>query len=272
MPCAGQGSPWWTLHRDRGPSGAGDGLWDWSWCSVSHPLSTAANRSGCSTWGRCPQSGNTESRPVGRQVDRGLGMVGGQEVVAAAPDDEGRGGQGGEAVEQDLALPGGAEQGAGHRGGGLELAGGRPRAWCSVRNSAGARQGWANSIAVDMPVRPRSPPGIRLSMMASSPMIGRVSRASSGWTSRPRPALSTRVERLDACGSASGQAQRRSLRPRSARPGQAAPRCRGCRGTSATNGVRSLAWGDVPVGHRGGVAVTGQAQGEDPVGGGRGWG
>ena len=41
------------------------GVVHWSRCSVSQSLRTAANRSGCSTWGRCPQSGNTDSRPWG---------------------------------------------------------------------------------------------------------------------------------------------------------------------------------------------------------------
>jgi hypothetical protein len=34
-----------------------------SWCSASHSLRMAANRSGCSTCGRCPQSGRIETRP-----------------------------------------------------------------------------------------------------------------------------------------------------------------------------------------------------------------
>jgi hypothetical protein len=35
--------------------------------SASISLSTAANRSGHSTWGKCPQSGNTDNRPLGRR-------------------------------------------------------------------------------------------------------------------------------------------------------------------------------------------------------------
>ena len=108
------------VPRARCPTAGGTAE---AWSLVSQSPSTAANRSGCSTWGRCPQSGNSDSRPWGSRFDRGLGVVGGQDVVAAAPDDQGGRGQGGEVVEQDLALPGQAEQGAGHRGGGLELAG-----------------------------------------------------------------------------------------------------------------------------------------------------
>ena len=40
---------------------------DESWCSASHSLRTVANRSGHSTWGRCPQSANSASRPWGRR-------------------------------------------------------------------------------------------------------------------------------------------------------------------------------------------------------------
>ena len=65
----------------------------------------------------------------------------------------------------------------------------------------GARQGWANSIAADIVVRPRSPPGRRLSRIASSPTSGRVSTASSGCTSRPSPALSTRTRARTRAGS-----------------------------------------------------------------------
>ena len=122
MPCAVRLA---VVDRLGGLRGAWiDGELDgWSWCSVSQSPSTAAKRSGCSTWGRCPQSGSSDSRPSRQEVDRGLGLVGGQHVVAAAPDDQGGRGEGGELVEQDLALPGGAEQGAGHGGGGFELAG-----------------------------------------------------------------------------------------------------------------------------------------------------
>lgn len=58
-----------------------------------------------------------------------------------------------------------------------------------MTNSAGTRQGWANSIAADMVVRSRSPPGTRLSSIACSPTTGWAARASRGLTSRPSPAL-----------------------------------------------------------------------------------
>ena len=50
--------------------------------------------------GEVPAVGEHREPPGGQQVHRGLGLVGGQDVVATAPDDHGRGGQGGEAVEQ----------------------------------------------------------------------------------------------------------------------------------------------------------------------------
>ena len=61
--------------------------------------------------------------PVGEKVDRGPGVVRGEDVVGFAPHDQGGRGDGGEPVEQDLALSGEVEQGAGHRGRGLELTG-----------------------------------------------------------------------------------------------------------------------------------------------------
>ena len=56
---------------------------------------------------------------MGEQVDRGPGVVRGEDVVGFAPHDQGGRGDGGELVEQDLALSGEVEQGAGHRGRGL---------------------------------------------------------------------------------------------------------------------------------------------------------
>src|SRR5947208_589130 len=70
-----------------------------------------------------PAVGEQRQSPVGQEIDRGLGLLGRQEVVAAASDDQGGGGQGRKVLEQDLALSGGPEQGAGHGGGGFELAG-----------------------------------------------------------------------------------------------------------------------------------------------------
>ena len=65
MPCAVAGWPWMDPSaRSRGDRGRGE-LGAAAWCSVSQSPRTAANRSGCSTWGRCPQSGNIDSRPSG---------------------------------------------------------------------------------------------------------------------------------------------------------------------------------------------------------------
>ena len=60
---------------------------------------------------------------MGQALDRGAGLLDGQQVVAVAPHHQGRRGEGGEPAGQDLALPVRSEQGAGHRGGGLEQAG-----------------------------------------------------------------------------------------------------------------------------------------------------
>ena len=105
-------------------------------------------------------------------------------------------------------------------------------------------------------------------MMASSPMIGRVSRASSGCTSRPRPALSTRVNDRMRCGSAS--ASRSAIAP----PAECPTRSSGgsmsrVSRNAATNGAMVAAGGVVADG-RGGFAVAGQAQREHPVGAGQG--
>ena len=76
--------------------------------------------------GQVPAVGEHRQLAVGQALHRGVGLLDGQQVVPVAPDDQGRRGEGGEPVEQDLTLPVRPEQGAGHRGGGLELA--RPAA------------------------------------------------------------------------------------------------------------------------------------------------
>jgi hypothetical protein len=54
-----------------------------------------------------PAVGEHCQSPVGQEVDRGLGMVRGEQIVGCAPVHEGGRGDGGKLVEQDLTLAGG---------------------------------------------------------------------------------------------------------------------------------------------------------------------
>ena len=123
-------------------------------------------------------------------------------------------------------------------------------------------------MAADMVVRARSPPGMRLIMTASSPMTGRVSSARSGCTSRPRPALSTRVRVSDA----GWVGQRETQGDRAAGgvadqverwPGADGEEERGHEGCQ-------VGTGSVTAGNGAALAVTGQAQRQYPVGPGEG--
>ena len=72
--------------------------------------------------GQVSAIGEQRQPTCGQAVHRSLSLVDGEHVVTCAPDDQGRHRQGVELVEQDLTLPVDVEQGARHRGGGLELA------------------------------------------------------------------------------------------------------------------------------------------------------
>jgi hypothetical protein len=72
--------------------------------------------------GQVSAVGEHRQPTVGQAPHRGAGLLDGQQIVEGAPHDQGRRGESGKSVEQDLALSLRPEQGAGHRGGGLELA------------------------------------------------------------------------------------------------------------------------------------------------------
>ena len=252
----------------RSETGAGDGLSGLVVVFGEPVAEHGGEPVGLLDVGEVPAVGEHRQPPVGQQVHRGLGLVGGQDVVAAAPDDQGRGGQGGEAVEQDLTLPAGAEQGAGHRGGGLELAGataegvvfGEELGGCAPGLGEQHRRGHAGAAQVAT-----GHPADHDGELADD------RQGVQGQQGVDLPAEAGAVDqgqRSDALWVGHGQAQRD--RSACGVPDHVERRL-DVEGVEERGHERGqVAAGGVPVGQRGGVAVTGQAQGEYPVGAGEG--
>jgi hypothetical protein len=218
--------------------------------------------------GQVPAVGEHRQLAVGQALHRGVGLLDGQQVVPVAPDDQGRRGEGGEPVEQDLTLPVRPEQGAGHRGGGLELA--RPAA---ERVLLGEELG-------------RDPPGLCEQHGRGHGGAGQVAAGHAadhdGQLADDRQGVQ-RQQRVHLA--AQARAVDQGQRPDAGRVGQREPqRDRAARGVSDHVERFLSADGGQERGHEGGqvgagsvtggngaaVAVTGQARRQDPVGPGEG--